>query len=78
MREVKRCGLSIMFIMMVVVSDGNRVICFSKLGNWRMCSNRDRLLKNVSDWECWARVRRRESWIFNSGFAMESFHIQRR
>jgi hypothetical protein len=63
--------------MVVVMSDRNRAICFSKLGDWRACSNRDWLLKDVGDGECWARVRRRESWILNSGFVMESLHVQR-
>ena len=77
MREVERCGLRIVFIMMVMMSDRNRTICFSKLGDLRACSNRDWLLNNVGNWDRQARVRRRESWIFNSGFVMESLHIQR-
>jgi hypothetical protein len=75
MREVERCGLSVVFIMMIVVSDGNRAICFGKLRERRVCSNGYWLLKNVSDRDGGAGVWRRERWIFNSSFFMESLHI---
>lgn len=75
MREVEWCGLNIMFIMMIVVSDGNRTICFGKLRDWRACSNGYWLLKNVGNWEDGAGVWRSKSRIFNSGFFMEGLHI---
>jgi len=74
-REAERRGLRVVFIVMIVVSDGNRTISFSKFRDWRVCSNRYWLLKNVSDRDGGAGVWRRESWIFNSSFLMESLHI---
>jgi hypothetical protein len=75
MREVEWCGLGVMFIMMIVVSNRNRAICFGKLREWRVCSNGYWMLKDVSDREGRARVWRRESRIFNSSFSMEGLHI---
>jgi hypothetical protein len=76
-REVERRGLIVVFIMMIVVSDGNRAIGFSKLRDCRVRSHGDWLLKNVSDREGGAGVWRREGRIFNSSFFVESLHIQR-
>ena len=48
-REIQWCRLRVVFIMVIVVSNGNRAICFSEFRDRRVCSNGDWLLKNVSD-----------------------------
>ncbi len=74
-REIERRRLRVVFVMMIVMSDGNRAICFSKFRDRRVCSNGYWLLKNVSDRDGGARGWRRKGWIFNSSFSMESLHI---
>ena len=74
-REIERRGLIVVFIMMIVVSDGDGAICFSELGDWGMRSYGDWFFKNVGDWEGGAGIWRRESRIFNSSFSVESLHV---
>jgi hypothetical protein len=74
-RVAERGGLTIVFIMMIVMSNGDRAICFGKLRNWGECSNWYWLLKSASDGQSGGGVWRRESWVLDSGFFMESFHI---